>query len=45
MAKIAFSKMKAVSTCKLDINLRKKLVKCYIWNIPCLVLKIGLFGK
>jgi hypothetical protein len=27
---------------KLDLNLRKKLVKCYIWNT---VLKLGHFGK
>jgi hypothetical protein len=45
MAKIAFSKKKAVFTCKLDINLRKKLIKCYIWSIPCFVLKLGHFGK
>jgi len=23
----------ALFTCKLDLNLRKKLVKCYIWNM------------
>jgi hypothetical protein len=31
-AKAAFNKKKAVFTSKLDINLRKKLVKCYIWS-------------
>jgi hypothetical protein len=32
MAKAAFNKKKTVFTSKLDLNLRKKLVKCYIWN-------------
>jgi hypothetical protein len=32
MAKTAFNK-KTVFTSKLDLNLRKKLVKCYIWSI------------
>ncbi|PNF21801.1 hypothetical protein B7P43_G08461 [Cryptotermes secundus] len=33
MAKAAFSKKKNLFTGKLDLNLRKKLVKCYIWSI------------
>ncbi|PNF26419.1 hypothetical protein B7P43_G16609 [Cryptotermes secundus] len=33
MAKAAFSKKKKLFTSKLDLNLRKKLVKCYIWSI------------
>jgi hypothetical protein len=33
MAKAAFSRMKNVFTSKLDLNLRKKLVKCYILSI------------
>jgi hypothetical protein len=32
MAKAAFSK-KTLFTSKLDLQLRKKLVKCYIWSI------------
>jgi hypothetical protein len=32
MAKAAFNK-KTVFTSKLDLNLRKKLVKCYNWSI------------
>ena len=32
-AKAAFNKMKALFTGTLDLELRKKLVKCYIWNI------------
>jgi hypothetical protein len=33
MEKEAFNKKKALFTCKLDLNLRKKIVKCCIWNI------------
>jgi hypothetical protein len=33
MAKEAFNKTKTLFTSKLDLNLRKKLVKCYIWSI------------
>jgi hypothetical protein len=33
MAKTAFSRKKNFCTSKLDLNLRKKLVKCYIWSI------------
>jgi hypothetical protein len=33
MAKAAFNKKKNLFTSKLDFNLRKKLVKCYIWSI------------
>jgi hypothetical protein len=33
MAKAAFSKKKTLFTSKLDLNVRKKLVKCYIWSI------------
>jgi hypothetical protein len=32
-AKAAFNKMMNLFTSKLDLNLRKKLVKCYIWSI------------
>jgi hypothetical protein len=35
MTKAAFNEKKAIFTSKLDVNLRKKLVKCYIWNIAC----------
>jgi len=30
-AKAAFSKKETLFTSKLDLNLRKKLIKCYIW--------------
>jgi hypothetical protein len=33
MAKAAFNKKAALFTSKMDLELRKKLVKCYIWSI------------
>ena len=33
MAKAAFNKKSTLFTSKLDLNLRKKLVKCYIWSM------------
>ena len=33
MAKAAFSKKRTLFTSTLDLELRKKLVKCYIWSI------------
>jgi hypothetical protein len=33
MATAAFNKKKTLFTRKLDLELRKKLVKCYIWSI------------
>jgi hypothetical protein len=33
MAKAAFNKKRALITSKLDLELRKKLVKCYTWSI------------
>jgi hypothetical protein len=33
MAKAVFNKKKTLFTSKLDLNLRRKLVKCYIWNM------------
>jgi hypothetical protein len=32
MAKAAFDKKKNLFTSTLDLSLRKKLVKCYIWS-------------
>ena len=40
MAKAAFNKKKTLFTSTLDLNLRKKLTKCYI-----MVLKFGRFGQ
>jgi hypothetical protein len=33
MAKASLNKKMALCTSKLDLNLRKKAVKCYIWSI------------
>jgi hypothetical protein len=33
MAKAAFNKTRNLFTSSLDLELRKKLVKCYIWSI------------
>jgi hypothetical protein len=33
MAKAAFNNKKNLFTSKLDLNLRKKCVKCYIWSM------------
>jgi len=33
MAKVAFNKKRALFTSTLDLELRKKQVKCYIWSI------------
>jgi len=33
MAKATFNKKKALFTSKLDLNLRKKLIKYYIWSM------------
>jgi hypothetical protein len=33
MAKAAFNKKRALCTSKTHLELRKKLVKCYIWSI------------
>jgi hypothetical protein len=31
--KAAFNRKKTLFTSRLDLNLRKKLVKCYIWSV------------
>jgi hypothetical protein len=33
MAKATFAKKKTLFTSKLGLNLKKKLVKCYIWSV------------
>jgi hypothetical protein len=33
MAQVAFHKKRALFTSKMDLKLRNKLVKCYIWSI------------
>jgi len=42
MAKAAFNKKRTLFTSTLHLELRKKLVKCYIWSM---VLKLGRFGQ
>jgi hypothetical protein len=44
MAKAAFNKQ-TLFTSKLDLNLRKKLGKCYIWSIVFMALNIRHSGK
>jgi hypothetical protein len=34
MVKAAFNKKRTLFTSTLDMELRKKLVKCYVWSIP-----------
>jgi hypothetical protein len=43
-AKVAFNKT-TLFTSKLNLNLRDKLIKCYIWNTDCMVLKLGHFRQ
>jgi len=45
MAKSAFNKKRTLFTRTLDLELRKKPVKCYIWSIALYVLKLGRFGQ
>ena len=33
MANVVFNKNKTLFTSKLDLDLRKKLIKCYIWSM------------
>jgi hypothetical protein len=35
MAKAAFNKKRTLFTSTLDLELRRKLVKCYVWSIRC----------
>jgi hypothetical protein len=44
MAKAAFNKKRAVFVSTLDWELRKKLVKCYIWGVALYGAEIGTFG-
>ena len=43
MAKAAFNKKRALFTSTLDLELRKKLVKCYIWSIALYDAETGTF--
>jgi hypothetical protein len=41
MGKAAFNKREALFTIKTDLELRKKLVKCFIWNIALYGVETG----
>jgi hypothetical protein len=45
MAKAAFNKKRALFSSKMELVLRKELVKCYIWSLLYMVLKRGRFGQ
>jgi hypothetical protein len=45
MAKAAFNKKKNLFSCKMDLNLTKKLVKCYVWNIALYGAETWTLGK
>jgi len=45
MAKEAFNKKKNLTTSKLDLNSRKKVVSCSIWNIAVCGIAVEYFGK
>jgi hypothetical protein len=45
MAKAAFNKKKNIFTSKLDLNLMKKLVKCYIWSVALCGAETWTLGK
>ena len=45
MAKAAFSKKKTVFTSKLDLIVRKKLVKWYVWCITLYGVETWTLGK
>jgi hypothetical protein len=45
MAKAAFNKKRTIFTSTLDLELRKKLVKCYIWSIALYGAEIGRFEQ
>jgi len=44
LAKAAFNR-ESLFTSKLDLSLRKKIVKCYIWNIAVYGVETGHLGK
>jgi hypothetical protein len=45
MAKAAFKWKKTLFTSKLDLNLRKKVVKCYMWSIALYGAETWTFQK
>jgi hypothetical protein len=45
MAKAAFDKKRTLFTSTLDLELKKKLVKCYVWSIALYSAETGRFGQ
>jgi hypothetical protein len=45
VAKAEYNKKNTLFTRELVLNSRAKLVKCYIWSILCMGLKLWLFRK
>jgi len=45
MTKAAFNKKKTLFTSKFDLNLRKKLIKCYIFSMALYGAETGRFGQ
>ena len=45
IAKAAFNTKKNIFTSKLDLNLRNKLVKCYIWSIALYGAETWILGQ
>jgi hypothetical protein len=45
MAKEPFNTRKTLATSKLDLNLRKKVIKCHIWNTALYDEETGYFGQ
>jgi len=45
MAKAAFNKKRALFTGTLDLELRKKLVKCHIWSVALYGAETGTFRE
>jgi len=45
MKKAAFNNKTNLFISKLDLNLRKELVKCCIWSIALCCAELGHFGK
>jgi hypothetical protein len=41
MVKAAFNKKRALFITKMDLELRKKLLKCYIWSVALYGAEIG----
>ena len=45
MDKVSFNRNKSLFTSKLNLNLREKLVKCYIWSVALSGAETGVFQK